>query len=67
MIAILIQAIVILLIIGVIWWAVENLLPLIPLPGIIAQVVRVLLIVVLALALIFYVLVPLLHQIPGHL
>ena len=62
MVAILIQAIIVLLIIGVVWWAVEQLLPMIPLPALIHQIIRILIIVVLALVLIFYVLVPLLNQ-----
>ena len=62
MIALLIQVIIVLLIVGVVWWAIEALLPLVPLPGPFAQIVRVLLIVILALILIFYILVPLLHQ-----
>ena len=62
MVALLIQAIIVLLVIGIIWWAVEQLLPMIPLPALIHQIIRILIIVVLALVLIFYVLVPLLHQ-----
>jgi hypothetical protein len=62
MIALLIQVIIVLLIVGVVWWAIEALLPLVPLPGPFAQIVRVLLIVILALILIFYILVPILHQ-----
>jgi len=62
MVAVLIQAIIVLLVIGIIWWAVEQLLPMIPLPTLIHQIIRILIIVVLALVLIFYVLVPLLHQ-----
>jgi hypothetical protein len=53
MVAALINLVVVLLIVGVIWWAIEQLLPLIPLPAPIAQVVRVLLIVILALVIIF--------------
>ena len=60
MIDALIHLVVVLLIVGVIWWAVLQILPLLPLPAPIAQVVRVLLIVILAIILI-YALVPFLH------
>jgi len=64
MVTLLIQAIIVLLIVGIVWWAIEQLLPLVPLPGPIAQIIRVLLLVVLALVIVLYILVPLLHQIP---
>jgi len=60
----LIQAIIVLLIVGIVWWAVEQLLPLVPLPGTIAQIIRVLLLVVLAVDIVLGVLAPLLHRIP---
>jgi hypothetical protein len=60
MIDALIHLVVMLLIVGVIWYAVTSILPLIPLPAPIAQVVNVLLIVILAL-IVIYALVPLLH------
>lgn len=60
MVDVLIHLVVLLLIIGVIWWAVETILPLIPLPAPIATIVRVLLVVIFAI-LIIYALVPLLH------
>ena len=60
MIDVLIHLIVVLLICGVIWWALEAILPLIPLPDPIRQIVRVLLIVVMAI-IIIYALLPLLH------
>ena len=66
MVGLIIQLIIALLILGIIWWAIEQLLPLIPLPAAIAQVVRVLLILLLALIILFYFLIPLLHQL-GHL
>lgn len=66
MIALVIQLIIALLVLGLIWWAIEALLPLIPLPPAIAQVVRVLLILLLALIILFYFLIPLLHQV-SHL
>lgn len=64
MIALVVQLIIALLILGIVWWAIEALLPLIPLPPPIGQVVRVLLILLLALIIIFYFLIPLLHQLP---
>lgn len=66
MIGILINLVIVLLIIGVIWYAITALLPLVPLPGPVAQVINVLLIVIFALVIIFYVLIPLLHQIGVH-
>jgi hypothetical protein len=60
MVDVLIHLVIVLLICGVVWWAVEAILPLIPLPGPIATVVRVLLIVIFAI-IIIYALVPLLH------
>ena len=62
--AVLIQLIVVLIIVGVVWWAIEQLLPLVPLPGPIAQIIRVLLVVVLVLVVVFYAIIPLLHLIP---
>lgn len=66
MVGILIHLVVVLLIVGVIWWAIEQLLPLVPLPSPVGQVVRVLLIVILALVIIEYALLPLLGT-AGHL
>lgn len=59
MIDVLIHLVVVLLICGVVWWAIETLLPLIPLPAPIHTVVRVLLIVIIAV-IIIYALMPLL-------
>ena len=61
MIEALIHLVVVLLIVGVIWWAVNAIVPLIPLPAPFAQIIQVLLILILALVLIFYALLPLLH------
>ena len=67
MIDLLIHAIILLLIIGVIWWAADAILPLIPLPAPIPHVIRVLLIVLFVVVIIVYVLLPLLHMVPSHL
>ena len=67
MIAALIQLIIVLLIVGVIWWALNALIPLIPLPAPFAQIIHVLLIVILALVVIYYALLPLLHLVPHTL
>ena len=67
MIAVLIQLIIVLLVCGVIWWAIEQLLPLVPLPSPIAQIIRVLLVVLLVLIVVFYAIVPLLHTLPHAL
>lgn len=52
MIALLIHLVVVLLIIGVVYWAVTAILGLIPAPPIVKQVINVLLILILALVLI---------------
>ena len=49
MIGTLIGIIVLLIVVGVIYWAIEQLLPLIPLPAPFTQIIRVLMIVVLVL------------------
>ena len=48
-----------------VWYAVNALLPLVPLPAPVAQVINVLLICILALIVIEYALIPLLN-IAGH-
>lgn len=57
----LINVIIVLLVAGVIWWAINALLPLMPLPDPIPQVIRVLLIVILCIVVIY----ALLGLIPG--
>ena len=49
MIGALIGIIITLIIVGVLWWAVEQLLPLIPLPAPFAQIMQVLMVVILFL------------------
>lgn len=49
MIAALINLLIVLLIVGVIWWAVRAILALIPLPAPIGQIVNIILILILAL------------------
>lgn len=61
MVAALINLVVVLLIVGLIWWAVERILPLLPLPEPIGTVVRVILIVVLCIVVIY----ALLGLVPG--
>jgi hypothetical protein len=56
MIGTLIGVIITLIIVGVIWWAIEQLLPLIPLPAPFATIIRVLLILVLVLIVIWVLL-----------
>ena len=60
MIETLISIIVLLLVCGLIWWAVTTILGVIPLPEPIKTVVNVLMIVVLCL-IVIYALVPLIH------
>ena len=56
MISAIIGVIVTLIIVGVIWWAIQQLLPLIPLPEPIARIVYVLLVVVLVLIVLWVIL-----------
>ncbi len=53
MLGALIQLLITLLIVGVIWWAVTQILGLIPLPEPIGRIVNILLIVILALIVIY--------------
>lgn len=56
MIGALIGVIVTLIVVGVIWWAIQQLLPLIPLPDPIRRVIYVLLVVVLVLIVVYVIL-----------
>ena len=56
MIGALIGIIITLIIVGVLWWAVEQLLPLIPLPAPFAQIIRVLMVVILVLIVVYVIL-----------
>ena len=56
MIGALISVIIALIVVGVIWWAIQQLLPLIPLPEPIARIVYVLLVVVLVLIVLWVIL-----------
>ena len=56
MIGTLIGVIVVLIICGVVYWAIEQLLPLIPLPAPFAQIIRVLMILILVLIVIWVLL-----------
>ena len=56
MIGRLIGVIVVLIICGVVYWAIEQLLPLIPLPAPFAQIIRVLMILILVLIVIWVLL-----------
>lgn len=53
MVGALISLLITLLIVGVIWWAVTQLIAILPLPAPVAQVVNVILIVILALIVIY--------------
>jgi len=64
MIATLIYVIVALIIIGVIWWAIQQLLPLIPLPEPFRRIIYVLLVVILVL-IVLYVILTLLSGLTG--
>jgi hypothetical protein len=60
----LIQVVIYLIVFGVIWWAVTEVLKILPLDERIKTVINVLLIVILVLVLVFYVLMPLLGHMP---
>lgn len=64
MIETLISLIIMLLIIGLIWWAATAILGAIPVPEPIKTVINVVLIVLLCLVVIYYALIPLMHAIP---
>jgi len=53
----LVGIIIALIILGVLWWAIQQLLPLIPLPEPFARIVHVLLIVILVLIVLWIILV----------
>lgn len=56
-----------LIVIGVFLWAVKKLLPLVPMDGWIKSVVDVVITVIVVLAIVFYVVIPLLEAIAGRL
>ena len=56
MIGALIGVIVTLIIVGILWWAIQQLLPLIPLPEPIARIVYVLMVVILVLIVLWVIL-----------
>jgi hypothetical protein len=56
MIGTLISIIITLIVVGVIWWAIQALLPLIPLPESFRQIINILLILVLVLIVIWIIL-----------
>jgi hypothetical protein len=64
MVATLISVIITLILVGVIWWAVQQLLPLIPLPEPIARIVYVLM-VVLLVCIVLWVVLALLAPLAG--
>lgn len=53
----LVGIIVVLILLGVVWWAVQQLLPLIPLPEPFARIIHVLLMVILVLIVLWVILV----------
>jgi hypothetical protein len=57
MIGTLIGIIVLLIVVGVIWWAIQQLLPLIPLPEPFARIIHVLLILLLVLIVLYVILI----------
>lgn len=61
------QVLIALVIIGVFLWAVKKLLPLVPMDGWIKSVVDVILTVIVVLAVVFYVIVPLLEAVAHRL
>jgi len=64
MIGTLISIVIVLIIVGVVWWAIQQLLPLIPLPEPFRRIIYVLMVVILVL-IVVYVIVTLLGGIAG--
>jgi hypothetical protein len=62
---IIIQIIIALLIAGFVFWAVRQIVALIPMEPIFKQVIDVLLIVAVVAIVLFYVVIPLLHMVAG--
>lgn len=63
--ALLIQIIIVLIVIGVIYWAVQKIVDLVPMDSWFKQVIQTILLIAVVIIVVFYVLVPLLHQLPG--
>ncbi len=63
--ALLIQIIIVLIVIGVIYWAVGKIVDLVPMDAWFKQVIQTILLIAVVIIVVFYVLVPLLHQLPG--
>jgi hypothetical protein len=57
MIGTLIGIIILLIVVGVIWWAIQQLLPLIPLPEPFRRIINVLLILILVLIVLYVILI----------
>jgi hypothetical protein len=65
MISALVGIIILLIVVGVVWWAVQQLLPLIPLPEPFRRIINVLLVLILVL-IVIYVLMVLLGTVGIH-
>lgn len=63
--AVIVQIIIALLIAGFIFWAVRQVVALIPMEPIFKQVIDVLIIVLVVAIILFYVVIPLLHMLAG--
>lgn len=63
--ALIIQVIVVLLVCGFLFWAVRLVLGLIPLEPIIRQAIDVLLLILIVALILFYIVIPVLHQLAG--
>lgn len=63
--ALIIQVIVVLLVCGFLFWAVRLVLGLIPLEPIIRQAIDVLLLILIVALILFYIAIPVLHQLAG--
>lgn len=65
MVQMLIQIIIALLIAGFLFWAVRQVVALIPMEPIFAQVINVILIIVVVAIILFYIVIPLLNMLAG--
>ena len=67
MMATLIQIIIALIVAGFLLWAVRQIVGLIPMDAWLKQVIDVVLLIAIVAIVLFYVLIPLLHMLPGAL
>ena len=65
--AMLIQLIIILIVCGVLYWAVKLIIDLIPMDAWFKQIIQTVLLIAIVIIVVFYILIPLLQQLPSLL